>query len=266
MINKSNKALFQNCKCKMDTPLISIITPCYNSEKFISETIESVINQTVYDWEMLITDDGSNDNSVSIIKNIIKKDNRIKLFQIKNSGAAIARNNSIKNAKGHYLAFLDSDDLWLPTFLEKSLIEIKKSAGFVFSSFKRSDEDGNTDVYKDFIAPRTATYHSTLKTNSIGCLTAFIDVKKLGKEYMPEVLCRQDMGLWLKYLKKIKYASGIQEPLAIYRIRAHSLSSNKKKLIRHQWFFYRKVEKIPFPMAIYYMVVWAFYGFKKYRS
>lgn len=244
--------------------LVSIITPSYNSAQFIEATIKSVQKQTHQNWEMLITDDGSSDNSAEIISKIAQKDERIKLFKINNSGPGIARNNSIKNAKGNYLAFLDSDDLWFPEFLSSSLSKIKNSDGFVFSSYKRCDENTLEEVFKDFIVPNKVNYTDILKTNSISCLTAFIDVDKLGKELMPEIMYRQDMGLWLKYLKKIEYAIGIQEPLAIYRIRKESHSRNKKKLLKPQWYFYRKVENISFLKSIYYMVMWAINGVKKY--
>lgn len=244
--------------------LVSIITPSYNSSKFIEETIASVQAQTYSYWEMLITDDGSTDNSFEIIKKICKKDSRIKLFSIKNAGPAVARNNSIKHAKGKYLAFLDSDDLWMPEFLSTSIKFITKSEGFVFSSYKRCNETTLKEQYKDFIVPENVTYMDILKTNSISCLTAFIDIEKLGKEFMPEVLYRQDMGLWLKYLKKINYAKGIKETLAIYRIRDNSHSRNKKKLLKPQWYFYRHVENLSLVRSVYLMIVWGYRGFKKY--
>ena len=248
----------------MNSKLVSIITPSYNSEKFISETIKSVLNQTYKNWEMLITDDGSTDNSYEIINKICEKDSRIKLFSIKNAGPAVARNNSIKHAKGKYVAFLDSDDLWFSEFLSKSINCISKSEGFVFSSYKRCNEITLKEQYKDFIVPKKVTYMDILKTNSISCLTAFIDIEKLGKEYMPEVLYRQDMGLWLKYLKKINYAKGIKETLAIYRIRDNSHSRNKKKLLKPQWYFYRHVENLSLVTSVYLMIVWGYRGFKKY--
>lgn len=244
--------------------LVSIITPSYNSAQFIEATIKSVQEQTHANWEMLITDDGSSDNSAEIISKISQQDDRIRLFKINNSGPGIARNNSIKNAKGNYLAFLDSDDLWFPEFLSVSLSKINNSEGFVFSSYKRCDENTLEEVFQDFIVPEKVNYTDILKTNSISCLTAFIDVDKLGKESMPEIMYRQDMGLWLKYLKKIEYAIGIQQPLAIYRIRKKSHSRNKKKLLKPQWYFYRKVENISFLKSIYYMVMWAINGVKKY--
>jgi len=244
--------------------LVSIITPSYNSSKFIEETIASVQAQTYSYWEMLITDDGSTDNSFEIIKKICKKDSRIKLFSIKNAGPAVARNNSIKHAKGKYIAFIDSDDLWMSEFLSTSIKFITKSEGFIFSSYKRCNETTLKEQYKDFIVPENVTYMDILKTNSISCLTAFIDIEKLGKEFMPEVLYRQDMGLWLKYLKKINYAKGIKETLAIYRIRDNSHSRNKKKLLKPQWYFYRHVENLSLVRSVYLMIVWGYRGFKKY--
>ena len=245
--------------------LVSIITPSYNSEKYIKETINSVQNQTYQNWEMIITDDGSVDNSVSVIEEMKKNDSRIKLHKMANSGPAFARNNSIKNAKGQYLAFLDSDDLWFPEFLSTSISFVKDSDGFVFSSYKRCNEITLEEEYTDFIVPAKVTYHDILKTNSISCLTAFIDIKKLGKNLMPEVMYRQDMGLWLSYLKKIKHAKGIKETLAIYRIRKESHSRNKKKLLKPQWYFYRNVEKLSLMASIYYMLIWAYRGMRKYR-
>lgn len=248
----------------MNSKLVSIITPCYNSENYISETIKSVQNQTHKNWEMLITDDGSTDNSINIIEEFIKEDDRIKLFKNKNAGPAKARNNSIKHVTGHYMAFLDSDDLWFSTFLEKSIEFCEKSEGFVCASYEMKNDD-HKEVYPALIVPERATYHQILKTNTIGCLTAFIDVKKLGIEYMPEVAYRQDMGLWIKYLEKIKYVYGNKEILAKYRVRDSSLSGNKKKLLIPQWNFYRKVSHKNILMSSYYMIVWAYYGLRKYR-
>ncbi len=249
----------------MDSKLVSIITPCYNSERFIAETIQSVQKQTYPNWEMLITDDGSTDNSVEIIKTFIKNDGRIKLFEIKNAGPGVARNNSIKHVKGNYMAFIDSDDLWFPEFLSTSLKTIGATEGFVFSSYKRCDEITLKPVHEDFIVPDKVNYHDILKTNSISCLTAFIDIEKLGKKRMPEVRYRQDMGLWLRYLKEIDYAEGIKIPLAIYRIRNNSHSRNKWELLKPQWYFYRHVEHQSFMKAVYYMAIWAYYGYRKYR-
>jgi glycosyltransferase involved in cell wall biosynthesis len=247
--------------------LVSIITPTYNSEKFISETIQSVLNQTYQNWEMIIVDDCSTDNTKVLTEEWSKKDTRIKSIALTtNSGPAKARNAGIELATGDYMTFLDADDIWFPDFIENSIKTINQTGiHFVFSSYKRSNENLEF-VYSDFIVPQKVTYTDILKSNSISCLTAFVDIKKLGKKKMPEIFKRQDMGLWLQYLKEIPYAYGIQEPKAIYRIRENSLSRNKKNLIKYQWQFYREVEKLSVFQSIYYMLQWMYRGFMKYRN
>lgn len=235
----------------------------HNSERFILETINSVINQTYKNWELILVDDASTDNTLRVLPN----DSRIKIIKLhKNSGSAVARNKGIEVAKGKYLTFLDADDIWFPNFIEKSIETIKTSkVNFVFASYKRLDEDLNP-LLKDFVVPQKVTYHDILKTNSISCLTAFINIEALGKKYMPLVRKRQDMGLWLKYLKEMDYALGIKTPMAIYRIRKNSLSRNKWKLIASQWYFYRQVEKLSVFQSLYYFINWVIYGFFKYKS
>ncbi|WP_394757896.1 glycosyltransferase family 2 protein [Flavobacterium sp.] len=247
--------------------LVSIITPTYNSAKYIAETIQSVQNQTHRNWQMIIVDDCSKDETVEIIQNFMDEDSRIHLFQLnKNSGAAKARNFGIEKVTGKYMTFLDADDIWFADFIENSIKTInEKKINFVFSSYKRSNEELEF-IYSDFIVPEKVTYTDILKTNSISCLTAFINVEALGIKKMPDVLKRQDMGLWLQYLKEIPFAYGIQEPKAIYRIRENSLSRNKKNLLKYQWQFYREVEKISFLSSIYYMLHWMYRGFMKYRN
>ncbi len=249
--------------------LISIITPIYNGADFVEETIQSVQAQSHCNWEMHIIDDCSTDTTAAVIAAYIKKTNETRVHYqclAANGGPAIARNTAIKNARGRYLAFLDADDLWDTTFLEKSLEKVKQSKGFVFSSYRRIAEFSSDTVYHDFIVPEKVSYTDILKTNSISCLTAFIDMEKLGKEYMPEVRYRQDMGLWLKYLKKIPHAEGITEVLASYRIRGNSHSRNKAKLLKPQWFFYRKVESLSIISSAYYMLCWAYNGYFKYKK
>jgi teichuronic acid biosynthesis glycosyltransferase TuaG len=247
--------------------LVSIITPTFNSAKFIAETIQSVQKQTHSNWEMIVVDDGSKDNTVEIIQNFMEDDHRIHLIQLnKNSGPAKARNKGIEKTQGKYMTFLDADDVWFPDFIQNSIKTIKETQiHFVFSSYRRSNENLEF-IYSDFIVPQKVTYTDILKTNSISCLTAFIDIEVLGKKNMPEIFKRQDMGLWLKYLKEIPFAYGIKEPKAIYRIRENSLSRNKKSLIKYQWEFYRKVEKLNVFQSIYYMLHWMYRGFIKYRN
>jgi glycosyltransferase involved in cell wall biosynthesis len=212
-------------------------------------------------------DDGSTDQTISIIQEIQKVEPRILLIrQEKNVGPAITRNKGIELAQGNYLTFLDADDLWFSDFIENSINTIEKTKiPFVFSSYRRTDDALNF-IYTDFIVPQKVTYTDILKTNSISCLTAFLDIEVLGKKFMPIIHKRQDMGLWLQYLKEIPFAYGIQDPKAIYRIRKNSLSRKKSDLIQYQWQFYREVEKLPVIQSAYYMTHWMVRGFLKYRN
>ncbi len=247
--------------------LVSIITPSYNSAKYIAETIQSVQNQTYTNWEMIIVDDCSSDNTEQVINEIQQTDSRIRFFKLdQNSGSGVARNKGIESASGDYMTFIDSDDIWFPSFIEKSIETIQSSkTSFVFSSYKRSNEDLEF-IYSDFIVPQKVAYTDILKSNSISCLTAFVDIKTLGKKFMPKIRKRQDMGLWLQYLKEIPFAYGIQEPQAIYRIRENSLSRKKSDLLKYQWEFYREVEKLSIFQSVYYMFQWMYRGFMKYRN
>ena len=247
--------------------LVSIITPAYNSAKFIAETIQSVQNQTYENWEMIIVDDGSSDETLAIVQAFIDEDKRIQCYKLEqNSGPAVARNFAIEKAKGAFMTFIDADDIWFPNFIENSIKTIEKTGvSFVFSSCKRSNENLEF-VYSDFIVPQKVTYTDILKSNSISCLTAFVDIKTLGKKYMPLIRKRQDMGLWLNYLKVIPFAYGIQETQAIYRIRENSLSRKKSDLIYYQWQFYRAVEQLNIFQSLYYMAHWMYRGFMKYRN
>jgi glycosyltransferase involved in cell wall biosynthesis len=247
--------------------LVSIITPTFNSAKYIAETIQSVQKQTYTNWEMIIVDDGSSDDTVAVVKKIQETEHRIYLIeQSQNVGPAITRNKGIDHATGKYLTFLDADDIWFTDFIENSINTINKTRiPFVFSSYRRSNENLEY-VYSDFIVPKKVTYTDILKTNSISCLTAFIDIEVAGKKLMPLIHKRQDMGLWLKYLKEIPFAYGIQETKAIYRIRKNSLSRKKSNLIKYQWQFYREVENLSILQSTYYMLQWMYRGFMKYRN
>lgn len=245
--------------------LVSVIMPSYGSEKFISKSIDSVLLQTYDNWELIIIDDCSPDESNKIIKEYLSKDSRIKFVKLeKNSGVAVARNKGIEIAKGRFIAFLDSDDLWLPEKLEKQINFMKyHDLAFTYSSYMLIDEtDKNIG---EFIVKPKISYSSMLKTCSVGCLTAIYDSNKLKKVYMPLILKRQDYGTWLKILKNIKTTKGILEPLAIYRIRSNSLSSNKLKASVYQWKIYREVEKLDIFRSLYYFINYAINGFLKYR-
>lgn len=235
--------------------LVSIITPSYNSGKYIKETIESIQAQTYQNWELLITDDCSTDNSCSIIENYATNDPRIKLFRAeKNGGAGAARNNSIKEAKGRYIAFCDSDDVWLPNKLEKQLKFMNnKCAGFVYGSYYECDENLNR---KGIVSvPDSLSFKSEKHVNQIGTLTAIYDTQIVGKVFMPLIRKSQDWALWLKVLKICKMAYGMQEPCADYRVRPNSNSSDKKKMIRFHAAVYEDVFHYPHWFAMLYTVL-----------
>jgi len=243
---------------------ISIITPTYNSKDFIPQTINAIINQTYCYWELIVTDDCSSDETWGLLQEYVRKDNRIKIFQLeKNSGTGVARHNSIKHATGRYIAFCDSDDVWLPEKLEKQIDFLQKNdLAFTFSSYRKINEMGEKGgVVK---ALPLVSYNDLLKTCSIGCLTAIYDTEKIGKVYMPEIRKRQDYGLWLKIFKIIGSSKGMEEILALYRVRTNSVSSNKLKAAKYHFKVLRDVGKVPLVKAWYYFLHYAFAGFFKY--
>lgn len=238
----------------MKKNLVSIITPLYNSREFISETIDSVLKQSYDNWEMIIVDDCSTDDGVEIVKEYKKHDQRIKLIKLdKNSGAAVARNTAIKNAKGRYIAFLDSDDLWHSEKLERQIQYIQENNyAFTYTNYQKMNESG--DLLEEIIeSPSKLNYKKALYTNYVGCLTAIYDTEKLGKVYMPEIRKRQDYGLWLKILKKVD-GHGLSENLAYYRVRDNSVSSNKLDLLKYNWKLYRDIENLSILRSSYYIL------------
>lgn len=246
--------------------LVSIITPLYNSEKYIQACINSVVSQTYSNWEMIIVDDYSSDKSAKIVKN--QKDKRIQLIKLPtNKGAGYARNYGIKQAKGKFIAFLDADDLWNSKKLQLQIKFMNENnILFSFTSFGFINQ-------QSFIIPKIqkalpiVDYNRMLKNNYIGCLTAIYNCEKLGKVYMPEFRKRQDWGLWLKLLKKTDYAKSINKPLAYYRVGNDSLSKNKVNLLRSNFGFYKNYLGYSFFTSIYKMFFFLFYYFlykKKY--
>lgn len=220
--------------------LVSIITPCYNSARFIGETIESIQAQTYTNWELLITDDCSQDNSIEIIKSYIEKDSRIKLFQLeKNSGAGIARNKSIEEAKGRYIAFCDGDDLWDKDKLMKQL-EFIETNGYTFTHTYTKVINAEGDVVGFNKKPDVVSFKSTRILNYIGTSSVIYDTRDIGKFYMKPIRRRQDWALWLDILKVTKHAYCLNEPISIYRYSPNSLSSNKFKLFKHHIEVYNK--------------------------
>jgi glycosyltransferase involved in cell wall biosynthesis len=242
---------------------VSIITPTYNSEKFIEKTIQSIINQTYTNWELLITDDNSNDQTVSIINNYVINDKRIKLYKLKNnSGAGIARNNSISKSSGRFISFCDSDDQWKPTKLEKQIkFLIDNKLKFTYSSYDIHNENG--DFVKKVNALDILTYKILLRNNYVGCLTAIYDKDALGKMYMPALRKRQDWLLWIEILKIVGKTKGMKENLAIYCDRSNSISSNKFNMIKYNWIVYNKGLGFGVSKSIFLLINFLYYYAKK---
>ena len=245
--------------------LVSIIMPARNAEKFIEETLDSVLAQSYSNWELLIADDGSSDSTRDIIEQYMKEDVRIKLILLtEKHGPGLARNRAIEMAQGKYIAFLDSDDLWTSDKLEKQIAFMQENdLAFSYASYYSIDEEG--EQIGMFKTKESISYSSILKTCSIGCLTAVYNSEKLGKMYMPNLDKGEDYALWLNIMKKISHTKGILEPLGYYRIRVSSASSDKLNAAKKQWYVYREIEKLNLFKSIYYMVHYAYYGFKKYR-
>lgn len=238
----------------MNNPLVSIITPCFNSSSHISKTIDSVLKQTYPNWELIVVNDASTDDSLDLLSDYAEKETRIKILtNDKNSGPAVSRNNGIDVAQGKFIAFLDSDDVWASEKLQKQVeFMLNNNYSLSFSEYILLDEKDNIIGQKKGL-PYRLNYKKLLESNYIGCLTAMYDAEKLGKVYMPNILKRQDYGLWLKILKMIDYAYCIKEPLAYYRVRTSSVSSNKINLIKYNWKLFREVEGLSLLHSAYYL-------------
>jgi len=243
--------------------LVSVIMPTYNSSLNLHESIDSILRQTYTNFELVITDDCSSDSSVQIINTFIKSDPRVKLFSLKkNKGAGYARNNSIKNSKGNYIAFCDSDDLWDIDKLEKQVNFMKKNnLKFSCSSYRTIKQNGV--FYNNVYVNEYLTKKSMLQSCKVGCLTAIYDAKKLGKLYMPNIRSRQDYALWIQIFNKINETKCITEPLASYRLTKSSVSSNKIQGAINHYKVLKKYGKKNFLVNIFFMIFYLLNGIKK---
>ena len=237
---------------------VSVIIPMYNSSKFILECVNSVINQTYKNLEIILIDDKSKDDTLKVVKKI--KDKRIKLIESSfNSGAATCRNKGIEASTGDYICFLDADDFWVKDKVEKQ-VKFIKDKSFIYSKYIYYKEK------KTHIAnvPMSYTYNQLLKNSGIFTSTVMLNMKNLAKEdiYMPNIKRGQDYGCWYKVIKKVGKAYGIDEPLAYYRVGNDSLSSNKLKAIKRTWNLY-KMEKLPFYKRLICFTCYAFNAVKR---
>ncbi|OOE51753.1 glycosyltransferase family 2 protein [Salinivibrio kushneri] len=251
------------CIALDEKPLVSIIMPSFNCEDTITESLYSVLNQVYKYWELIIVDDASTDDTWRVVSRFSDEYGRIKAYSNSdNKGAGWCRNFAIEKAKGRFIAFLDSDDLWKENKLDKQIsFMLENDYAFTYTYYERFDGSDLLDIVK---APLEIDYNQLLYSNVIGCLTAVYDTKRLGKRYMPLIRKRQDMALWLDILKDIPTAYCLPEILASYRYN-NGMSANKLKVLSYQWELYRKVIGLGLMKSLLVFSVYAYKGFLKHR-
>ncbi|GLS03834.1 glycosyl transferase [Chitiniphilus shinanonensis] len=253
--------------------LVSIVMPAYNAGPYIDQAIESVRAQTWQDWELLVVDDGSTDDTIAQVQRHAAADARVRLLHSGGQRSpARARNVAIAASCGRYIAFLDSDDAWLPNKLERQVAAMRQHGALLcYSSYYKMDRDGRRGD-TPILARPWVDHGLLLKSNFIGCLTAIYDAAALGRVPMPDIRKRQDLALWLVLTQRIAAefgpcrdkVLGLPEPLALYREHSGTVSSDKKNAAAWQWKLYREVVGLGRLAAAYYFVHYAVRGFAKY--
>ena len=247
----------------MSDPLLTVIMPSYNAERFIAESIESVIAQTIEDWELVIVDDASTDATADVVGDYQRRDERIRLVtQDTNRGPAHARNIALEQARGELMAFIDSDDIWYPEKTAKQVSKMQRyQADLSYTSYKRR-RDGEQDGPLVAV-PERVNYHTMLRRNLIACSTAIVRRSTCGALRMPLIHRRQDHGYWLALLRDgSRTAVGITEPLVWYRLHHDSLSANKFVAAKYSWKLLREVEHFDFAKSLWLFSGYAFEALK----
>ena len=247
--------------------LISIIVPVYNAEKFIGQTIDCVRRQTYTNWELLLIEDSSTDNTLNVMTKLVEDlgDDRIRIArQDGDGGAAGARNKGLELSQGRFITYLDADDYWIPEKLEKEVrFLLDKQAGFVFTGYEFADENckGTGKVVK---VPETLNLKQALGNTTIFTSTVMLDTQKIDKKLMVMPYIKsEDTATWWQILKTGELAYGLDENLVLYRRAGKSLSSNKIEALRRIWNLYRKAADLSIPQSCYYFVLWAFRAVKR---
>lgn len=245
--------------------LISIITPCYNADKYLRETINSAISQTYKDWELIIVDDCSIDNSADIIKEFASNDSRIKYFKtdMPSGSPTLPRNIGINHASGRFITFLDADDVMLPTKLQNQIqCFTHDNVAMVFSNYEKMECDGTRND-RIITVPKTLTYRKLLESGYVGCPTIMFDSSKVGKMQFMKT-AQEDYVFALSILKKGFIAVNTNTVETLYRLVQNSRSSNKWKTAKGQWNVLRNIEELSIVEASYYFCHYAVKGFLKY--
>ena len=245
---------------KRTAPLVSVIMPAYNCGNFIAQAIQSVINQSIPDWELLVVDDCSTDDTVEVVRRLAAQDARVRFASLsQNGGPAEARNMAMRRASGRYVAFLDSDDLWEADKLEKQIAFMERTgAKFSATAYDQIDESGKPLSTVCLPPHRTSYRKMLLLSNPIGNSTVMYDQQVLGRFEVPPIRRRNDFALWLKILKKTPCCMGMDDILTHYRVRGSSVSSNKLAQARYHWQLYREIEELSVLKSAYYLGCWAF--------
>lgn len=249
----------------MDNLKVSIIMPCHNGANYIEKAINSVIAQTYIEWELIIIDDNSTDNSVLIANKYVNSDSRIKCLRNENNTGmpASPRNIGIKEAKGRYIAFLDCDDFWLPSKLEHQIPLFENEACAVVYSYYQKIDERETIISKPIESPKSVSYKGLLNGDCIGNLTGVYDTKKVGKVYQREIHA-EDYMMWLEILKKGYIAMNTKSVEGYYRILTSSTSSNKLKSALWNWNIYRNELKLPLFSSLYHFFMYSLKGILKF--
>ncbi|MGE7928471.1 glycosyltransferase family 2 protein [Lysinibacillus xylanilyticus] len=246
--------------------LVSIIMPVYNAEKYVGQSIESVLNQTHKNWELIIINDKSTDNSQQILLGY--KDSRIKIINLtQNGGVANARNAGIEKAKGQFLAFLDSDDLWHPEKLSKQLdFMLELDVAFSYTQYQEITENNKRTRKIVKICKEPVDYKKLLRANYFGCLTVVLDTRKIAKPLFKKTK-HEDYALWLDILRDYDIkAYGMNEVLAYYRITPGSISRNKFKGLTWNWKIYKNHLGMTTVQSVYRMCIFLLNISMKYVS
>ena len=247
-------------------PLVSVIMPAYNAAPFIEEAILSVINQTVQDFELIVINDCSTDNTGNVVEAIADKDRRVRYFcNETNIGVAKTRNRGLDLFRGKYVALLDSDDYWESEFLEKMLRRAQETgADIVYCSYSLVDEQ-RENICDDFIVPLTTTFEDSIVRSVITCSTVLITAELARNNRFPTDIYHEDIAMWFRILREGGTARGVTEVLAAYRQRSGSRSSNKLKSAARRWPIYRKFLGMTLLQSVCAMIRYGYYGLIKYK-
>lgn len=245
-------------------PLITVVMPNYNGHRFVEQAIDSVLNQTYSNFELLVVDDCSKDDSLQLIQQKAQSDDRIRVIALKhNAGVANARNVGIKEAKGDYIALLDNDDLWTEDKLERQLALAQKGADIVYCSYDFIDEQNNS-IKKPFVVPQQTNFNKMLASSVISCSTSFIKTELMHAHPFNPDFYHEDYVLWMELLRVCSTAYGDQKVLMHYRQVNGSRSNKKGKVAKERWNTYRKALKLNAVTSAWAFVRYAVNGVMKY--